>query len=63
MARLAGVYLPARESLTRVRSEAAAAALGSSDDREAFHDALSLDRVLDDESAAYDLIGEGRRRL
>jgi tetratricopeptide (TPR) repeat protein len=56
--RLAEVYPLARASLTRVRLEAAVAALGSSADREAFHEALSIDRVLDDDSAAsYDLIG------
>ena len=54
--RLADVYPPARESLTRVRTEAATAALGSSRDREAFHDAVSIDRILGDEVAAYDLI-------
>lgn len=55
---LAGEYPPARESLMRVRSKAVAAALGKSSDREAFHDALSIDSALDDESAAYNLIGQ-----
>lgn len=54
--RLAREYPPARDSLIAIRSEAAAAALGSPPDREAFHDALSIDWALDDETAAHDLI-------
>lgn len=54
---LAREYPPARASLMQVRSQAAAAAIGEVPDRMAFHEALSVDWVLGDEAAAYDLIG------
>lgn len=54
---LADLYPPARESLTRLREEAAEAAAGSPPDPEAFHEALAIDRAFKDEAAAYDLIG------
>jgi hypothetical protein len=54
--RLAQEYAPALDSLTAIRAEAAAAALGSPPDGEAFHDALSIDCALDDEAAAHNLI-------
>jgi hypothetical protein len=55
--RLAEVYPPARDSLTRLRAEAADAAVGHPPNREAFQDALAIDWAFKDEATAYDLIG------
>ena len=53
---LAREYPPARASLMQVRSQAAAAAIQEVPDGVAFHEALSVDWVLGNEAAAYDLI-------
>ena len=55
---LGQVYPPARASLMQVRAQAAAAAIGEVPDGVAFDEALAVDWVLGDETAAYDLIGE-----
>jgi hypothetical protein len=55
---LARQYPPAKVSLMQVRSQAAAASIREVPDDLAFHEALSVDWVLGNEAAAYDLIGQ-----
>jgi hypothetical protein len=54
---LAEIHPPARESLVRLRAEAADTAVGYPPNREAFREALAIDWAFKDEAAAYDLIG------
>ena len=53
---LARDYPPALDSLIETRDQAAAAAVGNPPDYDAFRDALSIDRSIGREAAAYDLI-------